>query len=109
MTPQKRTICEFYLENNFNSCLSANTPTLAHSFIVKIERKLKFIDVDLRQSCSAANKGRSTVNYRQSLAFDRPFYHIMIIMTGGFSMKSKQALLEILQYSLQNIYAEASF
>ena len=40
----------------------------------------------LKNVCSAANKGRSTVNYRQSSVFDGPFlHHIMIIVTGGFS------------------------
>ena len=28
------------------------------------------------------------VNYHQSLAFDRPYLSLMIIVTGGFSMKS---------------------
>ena len=37
---------------------------------------------------SAANKGQSTVKYRQSSAFDTHIYHVMIILTGGFSKKS---------------------
>ena len=37
---------------------------------------------------SAANKGWSTVNYHQSVTFDRPYLHVMIIVTGGFSEKS---------------------
>ena len=38
---------------------------------------------------SAANKGPSTVNYHQSLAFDRPYLScIDHIVTGGFSKKS---------------------
>ena len=36
---------------------------------------------------SAANKGCSIVNYRKPSAFDRPNYHVMIIVTGGFFKK----------------------
>ena len=37
---------------------------------------------------STANKDQSTVNYCESLAFDRHIYHVKIIVTSGFSKKS---------------------
>ena len=42
----------------------------------------------LALNCQCCNKGRSTVNYRRSLALDRHIFHVMIIVTDGFSKKS---------------------
>ena len=44
-------------------------------------------------SSSAKNKGRSTVSYRQSSAFDCTYLSLIIIVTGGFSKKSFLLLL----------------
>ena len=69
---------------------------------------------------STANKGGSTVNYRQSLAFDRPylscndhcdrwlfqeifFYYFQKQFFFKRRFSSKQMLLEMSQYSQENI------
>ena len=45
---------------------------------------------------SDADKGPSTVNYRQSSPFDRPYLSLMIFMKGGFSRKWFFLLISLL-------------
>ena len=47
-----------------------------------------------KQRC--IDKGRSTVNYRQSSPFDRPYLSLMIFKKGGFSRKCFFLLVSLL-------------
>ena len=78
----------------------------------------------LRRTYSAANKGRSRVNYRQSLTFDCPYLlcndqcgwwvfqetlFLLFLEATVRRCSSNQVLLEILQYSQENICDGVSF
>ena len=52
------------------------------------EKRSNSNKLEKRSSCSTANKGWSMVNHCQSLAFDHPYYHVMIIVTGDFTKKT---------------------
>ena len=76
-------------------------------------------------TCSAENKGRSTVNYRQFLAFGSPYLlcnwswwpvafpsNLVLLLFSEAAVRrcsSKLVLLKILQYSQENIRVGVSF